>query len=91
MNNGQTIIKKVNSIFQLSAIDANGNVMNLDFYKGRVCLIVNMTTKDENSLEKLKMISQIYRKYKDKGQLQQFVVGCSEFSGNTLGGFKSQK
>jgi glutathione peroxidase-family protein len=67
MSNEQISFKKITSIHELSENDANGNVMNLDFYKGRVCLIVNMTTKDENSLEMLRMITKLHRKYKDKG------------------------
>jgi glutathione peroxidase-family protein len=67
MSNEQISFKKITSIHELSETDANGNVMNLDFYKGRVCLIVNMTTKDENSLEMLRMITKLHRKYKDKG------------------------
>lgn len=68
MNNNKRIdIKKIDSIHELSEVDCNGNEMNLDFYKGKVCLVVNMTTKCENSLNCLKMLSELNRKYQDKG------------------------
>lgn len=69
-NHNKIDVKKIDTIFELpDLVDCNGNVMSLEFYKGKkILLVVNITTKDKNSLKFLRMLSDLNRKYKEKGE-----------------------
>ena len=73
-------MKKVESIYEFTVEDANGNTMNLDYYKGNVCFIVNVTTRDRNSLKCFRALEKIYKKYhKEKnGMILSLIQICFE-------------
>lgn len=59
--------KDANSIYDFSTSDPNGNSINLENYKGKVCLIVNICSKDKSSEKFLKFFSKLNGQFKDKG------------------------
>lgn len=56
-------LKKVESIFEFSEEDGNGNCMKLDYYKGNCIFVVNVNTRDKKSLKSFQTLSKLYKKY----------------------------
>lgn len=58
------------SIFDFSAYDSRGNLVNLkEKYFGKVCLIVNATMKGKESKENLRYLRSIKSSFSDKGKI----------------------
>lgn len=60
--------KDAKSIYEFSTIDPNGNSINLENFKGKICLIVNICSKDKSSEKLLKFLSKINGQFKHKGK-----------------------
>lgn len=60
--------KDAKSIYEFSTYDPNGNSINLENFKGKICLIVNICSKDKTSEKFLKFLSKINGQFKDKGK-----------------------
>lgn len=70
-------------LYTFSALDINGNIINLSTYKGKVLLIVNTAsmcgfTRQYTGLEA------IYKKYKDKG-FEILAFPCNQFNNQEPG------
>jgi Glutathione peroxidase len=57
--------KKAVSMYGFMELDTNGNQVVMDTYKGKVCLIVNISARDPLSEKMFKQLTTIFRKYKN--------------------------
>lgn len=60
--------KDAKSIYEFSTSDPNGNSINLKNFKGKICLIINICSKDKSSEKFLKFLSKINGQFKGKGK-----------------------
>lgn len=69
MSDGKTSsYKDAKSIYEFSTKDPNGNSINLEKFKGKICLIINICSKDKSSEKLLKFLSKINGQFKAKGK-----------------------
>lgn len=73
-----TTLPTQKSIFDFSEVDANGNAISLEVYKGKVCLIVNISSNDAATLGKFKQLDTLNRKYEDH-DFAILLFPCSQF------------
>jgi glutathione peroxidase len=59
-------VSSVKSLYDINALDINGNDVNLAIYKGKVLLIVNVASKC-GFTPQYTGLENLYRKYKDRG------------------------
>ncbi|KFB38289.1 AGAP004248-PA-like protein [Anopheles sinensis] len=73
--------EKVKSIFEFTATDLNGNEVQLERYRGSVCLIVNFSTKDATFDKVLSLLTPLYRKYHNDSRkdLNVLFFPCFQF------------
>ena len=55
--------RKAKSIYDFTEIDANGNLVPLDHYKGKICVIVNIATKDPICEKIFQLFAKLQRKF----------------------------
>ncbi len=65
------------NIYGFSVLDNNGKTVNLDDYKGKTLLIVNVASKCGYT-KQYKGLEEIYRKYKSKG-FEILAFPCNDF------------
>jgi glutathione peroxidase-family protein len=65
MNITQIDFKKAKSMYEFEESDNNGNLVQMEQYKGKVCLIVNISAKDPLTEKIFKQLTTIKRKYKN--------------------------
>lgn len=67
-NNYNKNYENASSIYDFSAYDSNGNLINLkEKYFGKVCLILNATVKGQEAKGILKNLKNIRNTFKEKG------------------------
>lgn len=60
--------REAKSIFEFSITDPNDNqILLADQYKGNVCVIINISSKDKGALSVLKKLTVLNGKLKSKG------------------------
>lgn len=77
MSNTQTL-RQLENIYSFSEFDVSGNEQPMMNYKGKVCLIVNITGKDPNAENFFKQIYILNSQFKKKG-LSILVFPCCQF------------
>uniref|UniRef100_A0A336MZV2 CSON003638 protein n=1 Tax=Culicoides sonorensis TaxID=179676 RepID=A0A336MZV2_CULSO len=74
-NSFNTNYKDASSIFDFSTYDANGNLVNLkEKYGGKVCLILNATTKGSDVKGMLKNLRNIKNSFSEKGKSAHYCI-----------------
>ncbi|KAL9655851.1 hypothetical protein ABK040_000913 [Willaertia magna] len=73
----------MSSFYEHTAIDAQGNTINMEDYKGKVILIVNVASKC-GFTPQYEPLQKLYEQYKDKG-LEIFAFPCNQFAGQEPG------
>uniref|UniRef100_A0A336N053 CSON008675 protein n=1 Tax=Culicoides sonorensis TaxID=179676 RepID=A0A336N053_CULSO len=95
-NSFNTNYKDASSIFDFSTYDSNGNLVNLkEKYGGKVCLILNATTKGSDVKGMLKNLRNIKNSFSEKGKSAHYCIHfailmfpCFQFgSSDTVKGF----
>lgn len=70
------------SIFDFDMLDANGERVSLELYRGQVCLLVNISSRDETAEKKYRLLASIMEKYKNK-EFAILLFPCSQFGTKT--------
>ncbi|KAK6141429.1 hypothetical protein DH2020_024834 [Rehmannia glutinosa] len=66
------------SIHDFNVKDCKGNDVNLNTYKGKVLLVVNVASKCGFTQQNYTQMTELYSKYKDKG-LEILAFPCNQF------------
>ncbi|KAI3449604.1 hypothetical protein Pfo_006269 [Paulownia fortunei] len=66
------------SIHDFTVKDSKGNVVNLDSYKGKVLLVVNVASKCGFTNSNYTQMTELFSKYKDKG-FEILAFPCNQF------------
>ncbi|XP_057800122.1 probable phospholipid hydroperoxide glutathione peroxidase [Salvia miltiorrhiza] len=73
-----------NSIHEFTVKDAKGDDINLNTYKGKVLLIVNVASQCGLANSNYTELTQLYQKYKDQG-LEILAFPCNQFGSQEPG------
>lgn len=77
--------KKANSIYEFTAKDISGNVVNLEKYRGHVCVIVNVASKWGKTDVNYKQLVEMYNKHSEADGLQILAFPCNQFGSQEPG------
>jgi glutathione peroxidase len=77
-------IEKIKSIYELSDIDIEGNEVSFGKYKGKVLLIVNVSSKCGLTPINYPQLTELYGKYREQG-LEILAFPCNQFAGQEPG------
>ncbi|KAG8370710.1 hypothetical protein BUALT_Bualt13G0011600 [Buddleja alternifolia] len=66
------------SIHDFNVKDSKGNDVNLDMYKGKVLLVVNVASKCGFTNSNYTQLTELYSQYKDKG-FEVLAFPCNQF------------
>ncbi|KAG5573131.1 hypothetical protein H5410_062897 [Solanum commersonii] len=76
--------KKPESVYDFTLKDAKGNDVDLNTYKGKVLLIVNVASKCGLTDSNYKDLNHLHEKYKDQG-LEILAFPCNQFGAQEPG------
>lgn len=79
-----TNYKDAKSIYDFFAKDIKGEVVPLEKYKGKVCIIVNVASECGYAKNHYEELNELYDKYKDKG-LRIIGFPCNQFGSQEPG------
>lgn len=80
--------KQAQSIYEFSAYSINGQPINLDKYKGHVCIIVNVASQCGLTKTNYKELVELYEKYGESKGLRILAFPCNQFGGQEPGNSK---
>ncbi|KMT08267.1 hypothetical protein BVRB_6g141940 [Beta vulgaris subsp. vulgaris] len=78
------------SIHEFVVKDCRGKDVDLSLYKGKVLLVVNVASKCGFTNQQYPQLTELYRKYKDKG-LEVLAFPCNQFLKQSPGSSEQQK
>lgn len=77
-------VDKVNSIYDLSDFDIEGNAVTFDKYKGKVLLIVNVSSKCGLTPTNYPQLTELDERYREQG-LEVLAFPCNQFANQEPG------
>lgn len=71
--------QEATSIYEFSANDIHGNPVDLDKYKGNVCIIVNVASRCGHTKSNYEQFVELYEKYGEEKGLKILAFPCNQF------------
>lgn len=77
--------KEVDSIYEFSAKNLQGETVTFDKYRGHVCIIVNVASRCGHTKSNYEQFVELYDKYADSKGLRILAFPCNQFGGQEPG------
>ncbi|XP_013173185.1 PREDICTED: probable phospholipid hydroperoxide glutathione peroxidase [Papilio xuthus] len=77
--------KAASSIHEFTAKNIKGEDVNLDVYKGHVCIIVNVASQCGLTANNYKQLNELYDQYAESKGLRILAFPCNQFAGQEPG------